>query len=208
MTTCRPATKEDLPAIVAIYNEAIEDAATADTAPVNAPQRVAWLADHPPDRYPVIVAEEIPDADVAVAAASGALTAWAALLARPIVGRLGARAAVPVGMGLGLVGYVLGTIAFTSGVAVWVLPAAVLLGAASGTLTASSLGILGELAEPAERGAINSTVFLLAYPGMAMPIVLTAIAGVLTLTTALIAVTVVAAGACTWALNAPRLTRR
>lgn len=150
--------------------------------------------------FPVIVADEIPDADVAVAAASGALTAWSALLARPIVGRLGAHRAVPVGMALGVTGYILGTIAFTS-VAWWVLPAALVLGAASGTITASSLGILGELAEPSQRGAINSTVFLLAYPGMAMPILLTTAAEAVSLTTALIIATVAATAALAWSTS-------
>ncbi len=147
--------------------------------------------------FPVIVADEVPNADVVVAAASGALTAWSALLARPIVGHLGARRAVPVGMALGVVGYIFGTIAFAT-VAWWVLPAALVLGAASGTINASCLGILGELAEPSQRGAINSTVFLLAYPGMAMPILLTTAAEVVSLTTALMVATVASTFALIW----------
>ena len=76
--------------------------------------------------------------------------------------------------------------------------AALVLGAASGTITASSLGILGELAEPSQRGAINSTVYLLAYPGMAMPILLTTAAEAVSLTTALLTATVLAIGSLAW----------
>jgi len=148
--------------------------------------------------FPVIVSDSIPDADVIVAAASGALTAWAALLARPIVNRLGTYRSLSIGMLLGIVGYVLGTIAFTAEIAWWVLPAALALGASSGTITASCLGILGELADPSNRGAINSTVFLLAYPGMAMPILLTTAGNWVHLSTALIIATLVATIVLIW----------
>ena len=152
--------------------------------------------------FPVIVAEQVPDADVAIAAASGALTAWSALLARPIVGRLGASSALPVGMVMGVVGYILGTAAFATGNAWWVLPAAIMLGASSGTLISSALAILGERAEPSQRGTINSTVFLLAYPGMVTPILLTTAGQWVDLTTALVAVTLVGGGATLWSVVA------
>ena len=80
------------------------------------------------------------------------------------------------------------------------LPAAVLLGGSSGTITASSLGLLGELAEPSKRGAINSTVFVLAYPGMAMPILLTTLARWVDLSTALVGASLVAAIVFVWVL--------
>lgn len=149
--------------------------------------------------FPVIISDAIPDFEVVVGAAAGTLTAWAALLARPVIARVGARAAIPLALTAGTVGYVLGTIAFSTDAWGFVLPAAVLLGGASGTITAASLGVLGEMAEPATRGALNSTVFMLAYPGMAMPIVLTGVANITGLTAALIGVTMLAAAASVWA---------
>ncbi|MGI9607816.1 MAG: MFS transporter [Acidimicrobiales bacterium] len=143
--------------------------------------------------FPVLLGSAIPDADVAVAAASGVLTAWSALLARPILSRFGHDAALLGGMAMGTIGYVFGSIAFATDAWGLVLPAAVLLGAASGTLTAGVLGLLAEMAAPESRGAINSTFYLLAYPGMAMPILLTTIAGVVGLTTSLTLVTSAAA---------------
>lgn len=154
--------------------------------------------------FPVIVSDAIPGYEVVVAAASGALTAWSALVARPVIARIGARTSIPFALAAGTIGYVLGTIAFSTDAWGFVLPAAILLGGASGTITAASLGVLGELADPATRGALNSTVFMLAYPGMAMPILLTGVANFTGLTIALIGVTVLAAVATTWATVAFR----
>ena len=129
--------------------------------------------------FPVLVSSSIPDAEVAVAAVSGALTAWSGLFARPLLLRAGATRALITGMAMGTIGYALGTIAFASDEWPFLLPAAVLLGAASGTLTAASLAILAQIADRETRGALNSTFYLLAYPGMAMPIVLTGIGSVI-----------------------------
>ena len=54
----RNARREDLPAIVAIYNEAVADRfATADLEAVTVQARAAWLASHDEQSYPVFVAE-------------------------------------------------------------------------------------------------------------------------------------------------------
>ena len=142
--------------------------------------------------FPVLVSEQIPDIEVVVAAVSGVVTAWAALLARPILPRIGARAALPLGCVLGTTGYIFGSIAFGSDAWPLVLPAALILGTASGLLTAGSLGILAEMADDETRGTLNSTFYLLAYPGMSMPIIVTALAGPLGVAQALLVITAVA----------------
>lgn len=56
--TARPATKNDLPSIVDIYNQAIAlGTATADMLPVTLESRKHWLEQHKADKYPVFVAE-------------------------------------------------------------------------------------------------------------------------------------------------------
>ena len=56
--TIRLATEDDLPFIVAIYNESIPGrAATADTEPVTVEERREWFAHHTPDAHPIFVAE-------------------------------------------------------------------------------------------------------------------------------------------------------
>lgn len=145
--------------------------------------------------FPVIISDSVDGSPVIVAAASGALTAWAGLIARPILPRLGPERALETGMMMGTLGYCLGAGAFIAGIWWLVLPAAFLLGAASGLLTGGCLAMLNEIADDTSRGSINATFYLLAYPGMAVPIVLTAVGSIVGLTTALVGVTIAAATA-------------
>jgi len=131
--------------------------------------------------------------EVAVAGVAGTLTAWAGLGSRSLVHRIGPRAALPVGMVLGLAGYGVGTIAFATDVWPLVLIAAPLLGAASGAITAGCLVVLGAMADDRQRGALTSSFYLLAYPGMAMPLLITTLAVVSSTSAALLVVTGVCA---------------
>jgi L-amino acid N-acyltransferase YncA len=55
----RLASPDDLPAIVRIYNDAVDDRfATADLGPVTVGQRTAWFDDHDPATFPIHVFEE------------------------------------------------------------------------------------------------------------------------------------------------------
>ncbi|RJG06148.1 N-acetyltransferase family protein [Noviherbaspirillum cavernae] len=57
--THRIATMDDLPAIVAIYNNTVASReVTADTEPVTVESRHAWFAEHTADKRPLWVAEE------------------------------------------------------------------------------------------------------------------------------------------------------
>jgi L-amino acid N-acyltransferase YncA len=56
--TIRAATIDDLPSIVAIYNEAVEQRfATADLEPVSVEQRSSWFDEHDPATLPIYIAE-------------------------------------------------------------------------------------------------------------------------------------------------------
>ncbi len=142
--------------------------------------------------FPVIISDSVDGSPVVVAAASGALTAWAALIARPVLPRIGSERSLELGMIWGTVGYGFGATAFVTGIFWLVLPAAVLLGAASGMLSGGSLALLNQIADDSSRGSINATFYMLAYPGTAVPILLTALGAVIGLTAALIAATLTA----------------
>lgn len=59
MPTIRPATAADVPAITAIYNEAVLDStASYDLAPISHENRRAWLAQHERDGHAVLVYED------------------------------------------------------------------------------------------------------------------------------------------------------
>ena len=66
----RPATREDLPGILEIYNEAVlHTTATYDYEPRTLDHRIAWFEDHVKLNYPVFVA--VND--------TGAVTGWSSL---------------------------------------------------------------------------------------------------------------------------------
>lgn len=66
----RPATFDDLPGILEIYNEAVlTTTATYDVEPRTLEHRIAWFEDHARTGHPVFVAAE----------ASGRITGWSAL---------------------------------------------------------------------------------------------------------------------------------
>lgn len=143
--------------------------------------------------FPVLISDSIDTGRVAVAAGAGLLTAWAGMFARPLVGRLGPAPALPFGMVSGVTGYGLGWYAFETGAWPILLVASVLLGLAAGTLTAGVLGVLGAMDAGDQRGALTSSFYVLAYPGMAMPLIITSIASFTSLSLALGLVTGLAA---------------
>ena len=54
----RMAQIDDLPAIVAIYNESIpSQQATGDTQPLRVEERMSWFHEHRPDQHPIFVAD-------------------------------------------------------------------------------------------------------------------------------------------------------
>ena len=67
----RHATRDDLPAIVAIYNSTVASRmVTADLTPVSVAEREAWFAAHSPAQHPIWVVEQ-----------DGALIGWMSLSA-------------------------------------------------------------------------------------------------------------------------------
>lgn len=57
-TKIRTATLEDLPRIVAIYNQAVPNhRSTANTTPYTVEGRKAWFQEHEPEKHPIFVAE-------------------------------------------------------------------------------------------------------------------------------------------------------
>ena len=143
--------------------------------------------------FPVILRDSIGGADVLLAGANGTLTAVVVLLSRPILDRVGdARRALPVAIWMGVAGYLIGIISFTTG-AWWLVPfAAILMGSASGVIMSGGLAITEELSDETNRGAMSATFYLTAYAGMTMPIVITLIGGLTSTTIGLGVVTAVA----------------
>ncbi|NNE96012.1 MAG: MFS transporter, partial [Acidimicrobiales bacterium] len=144
--------------------------------------------------FPVILRDAIGgENDVLVAGLTGTVTAVAGLASRPISAAAGSTATgLVAAMWLGVVGYIIGTVAFITDLWQLIPVSAIALGAASGTLLTSGLAIIESIAEPSNRGALNATFYFAAYIGMAMPVAVTLLARVVSLNPALIAVTATA----------------
>ena len=143
--------------------------------------------------FPVLLRDALDDVDVLVGGATAALTAWAGIMARPVSRRAGARLASIVGLWAGTSGLALGAIAFATDLWPLVLPAAVLVGAASGILLTAGLTIISESTDDDTRGALTSSFYVAAYLGMPGPILVTLLGRVVSTTSALALVTVAAA---------------
>ena len=154
--------------------------------------------------FPVLLSDTIGGSQVVLVGISGMCTAWGGLLARPFILRVNTNVAMGWGAVIGTVGYVAGTIAFVTGTWQLVWPAAILLGAASAIIATAGLTLIGEMTNDETRGTLSSTFYLLAYIGMATPLLASALGGVFGTTAVLVALTCVAAAL---AVSAPARRR-
>ncbi len=145
--------------------------------------------------FPVILRGAVGSgSDVLVAGVTGTLTAVSALLSRPILRRVGnARSSLLVGLRIGVVGYVVGTLAFVTEFWQLVPFAAVLMGSASGIILTAGLALTDAIADDTNRGALSASYYFAAYCGMAMPVIITLLARVSSVAVALSAITLLAA---------------
>lgn len=97
-----------------------------------------------------------------------ALTLGTGTLVQPFAHRLGSYVG-PVGAGLGALGYGFGVAAGLTGSVVLVGVAGVLLGAGGGLCLNAGLTLVGRLAAPERRGAVNGLFYTAAYAGFAAP---------------------------------------
>ena len=98
------------------------------------------------------------------------ITLLTGVFAQPVVRRLGAVTAGPVGLGVGAVGLALSLLGAALHVPILLLPVALLLGAGYGLCLAAGLTHVGELAAPTARGALTGTFYACAYLGFFVPL--------------------------------------
>ncbi|MFP5331960.1 MAG: MFS transporter [Acidimicrobiia bacterium] len=126
--------------------------------------------------FPVLLRQFMEGIDIFITGVVAVTATTATLYSRTIVGRMGPWRAAPVGMGVGTVGMGLGTVAFASGVWGLLLPAAVLLGVASGVGMTAGLRQVDLMTDAASRGALAGTFYVVAYGGMTTPVVVSTLA--------------------------------
>ncbi len=126
--------------------------------------------------FPVLLREHMEGIDIFITGVVAVTATTATLFSRSIVGRMGPWRSAPVGMGLGAVGMALGTAAFGTGLWGLLLPAAVLLGVASGVGMTAGLRQVEVVTDAATRGALAGTFYVVAYGGMTTPVVVSTLA--------------------------------
>lgn len=129
--------------------------------------------------FPILVSDDFDGSAVLLTGVAGVLTPWGGLLARPYLQRVAHDAALVHGATIGTGGYLLATFAWSTGTWFLVWPAALALGMASGLLSTGGLTAVGEMTDDDNRGALSSTFYFLAYIGMATPLAVTAVAGLI-----------------------------
>jgi MFS family permease len=126
--------------------------------------------------FPVLLRQFMPGIDLFVTGIVALTATSATLYSRTLVGRLGPWRAAPFGAGLGGVGTALGTVAFATGWWGLLLPSALMLGVASGVGMTAGLRQIDLVTDPATRGALAGTFYVVAYGGMTTPVVVSTLA--------------------------------
>jgi hypothetical protein len=124
---------------------------------------------------------------------SGAIVPMQAL-----VGRIGPLRSAPLGLVVGTVGCLLGTVAFLTDLWQILYLASACLGAGSGLCMTSGLRFVDIYTDAADRGALTGAFYAVTYAGMTMPVVVSTVAGPSSYSGVLAVLTAVGAGGAMW----------
>ena len=111
----------------------------------------------------------VPGPNVAVGGALVALTLWTGVLVQPLGRRRSPRTTVLLGVGAGVVGFLVATLASLTGWGALTVLAAVGLGAAYGWILVAGLATVEEVAQPADLATVTAVFYSLTYLGFAAP---------------------------------------
>lgn len=111
----------------------------------------------------------VPGPDVAVGGALVALTLWTGVLVQPLGRRRSPRTTVLMGIGGGVAGFLVATLAATTGWGSLTVLAAVGLGTAYGWILVAGLATVEEVAEPRDLASVTAVFYSLTYLGFAAP---------------------------------------
>ena len=125
--------------------------------------------------FPVLLKPAMPGIAVLISGSLGFLAMSSIVGAQALVGKVGPYRSAPIALLLGTCGTTLGVIAFGTGKWGLILPAAVLMGNASGLAMTSGLRFVDIICRPEDRGALNGSFYAVAYAGMMMPLIVSTI---------------------------------
>lgn len=126
---------------------------------------------------PLLLTPSMPQIAVAITGFVAGVTLLTGVFAQPLGRRLGAVTAGPVGLAAGGAGFGLSLVGVATGAWPLLIPVALMLGIGYGLCLAAGLTMVGELADPAARGALTGTFYACAYLGFGVPLVLSLAGG-------------------------------
>lgn len=126
---------------------------------------------------PLLLTPSMPQIAVAITGFVAGVTLLTGVFAQPLGRRLGAVTAGPVGLATGGAGFGLSLVGVATGAWPLLIPVALMLGIGYGLCLAAGLTMVGELADPAARGALTGTFYACAYLGFGVPLVLSLAGG-------------------------------
>ncbi len=127
--------------------------------------------------FPVLLRPAMGSIAVLVTGLVAGLGMGSIVPAQAAVARIGPGRAAPIGLAVGSVGCLLGTLAFGTDLWPLLIPATVAMGAASGLCLTSGLRMVDLTTSPGDRGALTGSFYAVAYAGMTMPVLVASLAG-------------------------------
>ena len=151
---------------------------------------------------PAIV--DVPGPEIAMVGALVAITLGTGIVLQPYGRRLDRRATLASGLAAGVAGFGVGAIAAATDLAILVVVACMLLGAAYGFVLVAGLRAVEEVTPPRDLATVNAVFYSLTYLGFAGPYLGTLLLGAVTGVTAMLLIGVLMASCAAVALTRRR----
>ena len=120
---------------------------------------------------------DVPGPRIAVGGALVAITLGTGVLVQPVARRFSITATLLIGVGCGVLGFIVSALAAASRGGWLVVPACIAFGIAYGLLLVGGLRTVEQVAAPADLGTVNAVFYSLTYVGFAAPYLGTVLIG-------------------------------
>lgn len=154
--------------------------------------------------FPVLLQPAMAEIAVFVTGSVAALASLSIFATQRLIVFLGPLRAAPIALASGTMGSALGTVAFATGAWPILLPASILLGAASGLAVTAGLRFVDMLAQPDSRGTMATSFYAVAYAAMTMPVLVSSLAALANFGLVLAGITALGAFGTGWLVWAIR----
>jgi predicted MFS family arabinose efflux permease len=157
--------------------------------------------------FPVLLQPAMASVAIFATGLMNGISSAAIVPMQALVGRIGPYRSAPLGIVVGTMGCLLGTVAFLTDFWQILFLASACLGAGSGLCMTSGLRFVDIYTDPADRGALTGAFYAVTYAGMTMPVVVATISGPSGYALVLGALTMIAAAGAVWLFRMSKKAR-